>query len=77
MIKKVLVTLLVTVDTEDEEICPTGDPLYSVRVYLLIDSLPITINISVTYVPNVIFTIVTDVMKKYMLMTIALLMTFI
>jgi len=27
MIKKVLVTLLVTVDTEDEEICPTGDPL--------------------------------------------------
>ena len=27
MIKKLLVTLLVTVDTEDEEICPTGDPL--------------------------------------------------
>ena len=27
MIKKVLVTLLVTVDSEDEEICPTGDPL--------------------------------------------------
>ena len=27
MIKKVLVTLLVTVDTEDEEICPIGDPL--------------------------------------------------
>ena len=27
MIKKVLVTVLVTVDTEDEEICPTGDPL--------------------------------------------------
>ena len=27
MIKKVLVTLLVTVDTEDEEICPSGDPL--------------------------------------------------
>ena len=27
MIKKVLVTLLVTVDTEDKEICPTGDPL--------------------------------------------------
>ena len=27
MIKKVLVTLLVTVDTEDEEICPTGAPL--------------------------------------------------
>ncbi len=27
MIKKVLVTLLVTVDDEDEEICPTGDPL--------------------------------------------------
>ena len=27
MIKKVLVTLLVTVDTEDEEIWPTGDPL--------------------------------------------------
>jgi len=27
MIKKILVTLLVTVDTEDEEICPTGDPL--------------------------------------------------
>ena len=27
LIKKVLVTLLVTVDTEDEEICPTGDPL--------------------------------------------------
>ena len=26
MIKKLLVTLLVTVDTEDEEICPTGDP---------------------------------------------------
>ena len=27
MIKKVLVTLLVTVDSEDEEICPSGDPL--------------------------------------------------
>ena len=27
MIKKVLVTLLVTVDTEDKEICPTSDPL--------------------------------------------------
>ena len=27
MIKKLLVTLLVTVDNEDEEICPTGDPL--------------------------------------------------
>ena len=27
MIKKVLVTLLVTVDDEDEEICPIGDPL--------------------------------------------------
>ena len=27
MIKKVLVTLLVTVDTEYKEICPTGDPL--------------------------------------------------
>ena len=27
MIKKVLVTLLVTVDDEDEEICPVGDPL--------------------------------------------------
>ena len=27
MIKKVLVTLLVTVDTEDTIICPTGDPL--------------------------------------------------
>ena len=27
LIKKVLVTLLVTVDTEDKEICPTGDPL--------------------------------------------------
>jgi len=27
MIKKVLVTLLVTVDTEDKEICPSGDPL--------------------------------------------------
>ena len=27
MIKKVLVTLLVTVDDEDEEICPSGDPL--------------------------------------------------
>ena len=27
MIKKVLVTLLVTVDSEDKEICPTGDPL--------------------------------------------------
>ena len=27
MIKKVLVTLLVTVDDEDEEICQIGDPL--------------------------------------------------
>ena len=27
MIRKVLVTLLVTVDDEDEEICPIGDPL--------------------------------------------------
>ena len=27
MIRKVLVTLLVTVDDEDKEICPTGDPL--------------------------------------------------
>ena len=27
MIKKVLVSLLVPVDAEDEEICPTGDPL--------------------------------------------------
>ena len=27
MIKKVLVTLLVTVDDEDEQICPIGDPL--------------------------------------------------
>ncbi len=27
MLKKVLVTLLVTVDDEDEEICPIGDPL--------------------------------------------------
>ena len=27
MIKKVLVTLLVTVDDEDEEICRVGDPL--------------------------------------------------
>ena len=27
MIKKVLVTLVVTVDTEDTIICPTGDPL--------------------------------------------------
>ena len=27
MIKKVLVTLLVTVDDEDEKICPIGDPL--------------------------------------------------
>ena len=27
LIKKVLVTLLVTVDSEDEEICPSGDPL--------------------------------------------------
>ena len=27
MIKKVLVTLLVTVDSEDEEICPSGAPL--------------------------------------------------
>ena len=27
MIKKVLVTLLVTVDTEDKEICPSGYPL--------------------------------------------------
>ena len=27
MIKKILVTLLVTVDDEDEEICPIGDPL--------------------------------------------------
>ena len=27
MIRKVLVTLLVTVDDEDKEICPTSDPL--------------------------------------------------
>tara|TARA_B100001057_G_scaffold448891_1_gene489621 strand:+ start:403 stop:576 length:174 start_codon:yes stop_codon:yes gene_type:complete len=27
MIKKVVVTLLVEVDTEDEHICPSGDPL--------------------------------------------------
>ena len=27
MIRKVLVTLLVTVDDEDEQICPIGDPL--------------------------------------------------
>ena len=27
MIKKVVVTLLVEVDTKDEHICPSGDPL--------------------------------------------------
>ena len=27
MIKKIEVTLLVEVDTEDEEICPSGNPL--------------------------------------------------
>jgi len=37
MIKKVLVTLLVTVDTEDEEICPTGDPLSENEVLNLLD----------------------------------------
>ena len=38
MIKKVLVTLLVTVDTEDEEICPTGDPLAENVVINVLDS---------------------------------------
>ena len=37
MIKKVLVTLLVTVDTEDEEICPTGDPLSEKVVLNVLD----------------------------------------
>jgi len=37
MIKKLLVTLLVTVDTEDEEICPTGDPLIENVVLNVLD----------------------------------------
>ena len=37
MIKKVLVTLLVTVDSEDEEICPTGDPLIENVVLNVLD----------------------------------------
>ena len=37
MIKKVLVTLLVTVDTEDEEICPIGDPLIENVVLNVLD----------------------------------------
>ena len=38
MIKKVLVTLLVTVDTEDKEICPTGDPLAENVVINVLDT---------------------------------------
>ena len=37
MIKKVLVTLLVTVDSEDEEICPNGDPLIENVVLNVLD----------------------------------------
>ena len=37
MIKKVLVTLLVTVDDEDEEICPIGDPLIENVVLNVLD----------------------------------------
>ena len=37
MIKKLLVTLLVTVDTEEEEICPTGDPLIENVVLNVLD----------------------------------------
>ena len=37
MIKKVVVTLLVEVDTEDEHICPSGDPLQENVVLNIID----------------------------------------
>ena len=37
MIKKVVVPLLVEVDTEDEHICPTGDPLIENCVLNVVD----------------------------------------
>mgnify|MGYP003132164507 CR=1 FL=1 len=37
MIKKVVVTLLVEVDTEDEHICPSGDPLLENCVLNVVD----------------------------------------
>ena len=37
MIKKVVVTLLVEVDTEDEYVCPSGDPLQENVVLNIID----------------------------------------
>jgi len=37
MIKKIVVTLLVEVDTEDEYVCPSGDPLQENVVLNIID----------------------------------------
>ena len=37
VIKKVVVTLLVEVDTEDEHICPSGDPLIENCVLNVVD----------------------------------------